>query len=75
MTTYLPRIKIIATGGTIAGKAPSSTATTGYQSGVLDINDIMRSIPDLHSIANLEYEQFFNIDSVDMTIRQIIEIK
>ena len=74
MTTYLPRIKIIATGGTIAGKAPSSTATIGYQSGILDINDIMRSIPDLHSIANLEYEQFFNIDSVDMTLNRLLKL-
>ena len=44
MTTYLPTIKIIATGGTIAGKATSSTDTTGYQSGAIDIDVIMGSI-------------------------------
>lgn len=74
MTTYLPRIKIIATGGTIAGSAASSTATTGYQSGVLDINVLIGSIPEVHKVANLEYEQFFNIDSVDMTIERLLKL-
>lgn len=74
MTTYLPTIKIIATGGTIAGKATSSTDTTGYQSGALNINEIIGSIPDLHNIANVEYEQLFNIDSVDMTVERLLKL-
>lgn len=74
MTTNLPRIKIIATGGTIAGSAASSTATTGYQSGALDIHSIIGNIPEVHNIANLEYEQLFNIDSVDMTIERLLKL-
>lgn len=74
MTTYLPTIKIIATGGTIAGKAASSTDITGYQSGALDIDVILGSIPDLHNIANLQYEQLFQIDSVDMTTERLLKL-
>src|SRR3954470_7795705 len=74
MDKHLPTIKIIATGGTIAGTATSSTATTGYQSGILDIAVIMGSIPDLKSIANLEYEQLFQMDSVDMTTERLLTL-
>ena len=72
--TYLPTIKIIATGGTIAGKATTSTATIDYQSGVLDIDVILGSIPDLQKKANLEYEQLYKIDSVDMTTERLLQL-
>lgn len=72
--TYLPTIKIIATGGTIAGKASSSTATTEYQAGALDIEVILASLPDVHNIAKLEHDQLFKIDSVNMTTDRLLTL-
>ena len=39
----LPSVKILATGGTIAGTAASSTQTTGYKAGDLGIQTFDRS--------------------------------
>ncbi len=33
----LPRIAVLATGGTIAGAAPDATNTSGYQAGVVGV--------------------------------------
>lgn len=42
-----PNIKILATGGTIAGSSESSTDTTGYESGALNIKTIIKAVPEL----------------------------
>jgi L-asparaginase len=42
-----PNIKILATGGTIAGSSESSTDTTGYESGALDIETVIKGVPQL----------------------------
>ncbi len=62
-----PNIVILATGGTIAGAVDSSLQTTGYQAGVLSIESLLQSVPELASIAHLESEQIANIDSADMS--------
>ena len=62
-----PHIVILATGGTIAGAVDSALQTTGYQAGVLSIESLLQSVPELASIANLESEQIANIDSADMS--------
>lgn len=63
-----PTIKIIATGGTIAGAGFSQTMTTGYQPGALAIEDLSNDVPDLDQLATMEMEQLLNIDSVDMIV-------
>ncbi|BDB63747.1 L-asparaginase [Helicobacter cinaedi] len=62
-----PNIVILATGGTIAGAVDSSLQTTGYQAGVLSIESLLQSVPELANVANLESEQIANIDSADMS--------
>jgi len=42
-----PNIKILATGGTIAGSSESTTDTTGYESGALNIKKIIKAVPEL----------------------------
>ncbi|WP_418056149.1 asparaginase domain-containing protein, partial [Priestia megaterium] len=59
----LPNIKILATGGTIAGSSESSTDTTGYESGALNIKTIIKAVPQLKKIANVSGEQVVNIGS------------
>ena len=59
----MKKIRIIATGGTIAGKADSAADTLDYQAGSLGIEEIIRSVPGICSCAELSAEQFCNIDS------------
>src|SRR5262249_32753772 len=59
----LPRIGILATGGTIAG---SGGAGYGYSSGELKVDDLVRAVPNLDKLARIEGEQVANIGSQDM---------
>jgi L-asparaginase len=59
----LPNIKILATGGTIAGTGSTSTQTTGYQAGVLTPNQLIEAVPTIKDIANISTEQVSRIDS------------
>ena len=63
----LPNVKILATGGTIAGSSESSTDTTGYESGALDIKTIIKTVPQLKKVANVSGEQIVNIGSQNMS--------
>ncbi|WP_043024608.1 asparaginase [Francisella tularensis] len=69
----LPNVYIVATGGTIAGVAKSSTAAV-YKAGSLSINDILEKEPAFGKLANIKSEQFYNIDSVDMTMAMRIKL-
>jgi L-asparaginase len=63
----LPKVKILATGGTIAGVASSPTETKDYKPGTLDIASIMRSVPGLEKLADISGEQVANVNSSHMT--------
>jgi L-asparaginase len=60
----LPNIKILATGGTIAGAG--AAGGYGYTSGQFKIEDLINAVPGLDKIANLSGEQVANIGSQDM---------
>ncbi len=60
-----PRVAILATGGTIAGSAATSVDAS-YQPGVLSINEILKSVPDLEKVAQLTGIQICNISSQNM---------
>ncbi len=62
-----PRIVLLATGGTIAGTASSATDTHGYTAGQLGAEALVAAVPQLARLAELTFEQLFNIDSKDMT--------
>lgn len=64
----LPKIAVLATGGTIAGVSASSTNLTGYTAGVLPPEQIMAAVPGLSGMAHLYAEQLASIDSSNMTI-------
>lgn len=65
-STTLPRVHIIATGGTIAGAGGSSTDAQ-YQPGQVGIGSIVSAVPELGKIARISTEQLYNIASQDMT--------
>ena len=62
-----PKILVLATGGTIAGVAPSPSDVTGYRAGVIGVDALLSAVPEIGSIADVRGEQLCNIDSKDMT--------
>src|SRR6187402_1139333 len=61
----LPKIKVLATGGTIAG-AQASQSDAGYKSGTFSVNDLINAVPQLKKVAELSGEQTANIGSQTM---------
>ena len=61
----LPKVVILATGGTIAGSAPTET-TAGYQSGQVGVDVLLAAVPDLAKIAECTGEQIANVGSQNM---------
>jgi L-asparaginase len=67
LMAQLPRIIILATGGTIAG-AGTSSDRAGYTAGKIPVEDLIGSIPTVKKIANITGEQIASVGSQDMTI-------
>lgn len=63
----LPKIKILAMGGTIAGVASSPTETKDYKPGTLDVVSMIQSVPGLEKLADISGEQVANVNSSHMT--------
>ena len=62
----LPKIRILATGGTIAG-AQATQADAGYKSGTFSVDDLIKAVPQLKNIAEMSGEQVANIGSQTMS--------
>ena len=62
----LPRVIILATGGTIAG-AGAATDRAGYTAGKIPIDDLIGAIPTVKKIASITGEQIASVGSQDMT--------
>ena len=60
-----PSIRILATGGTIAG-AQADAQSYGYKSGSFKVEDLISAVPQIKELADLEGEQVANIGSQDM---------
>src|ERR1700744_1606005 len=60
--TNLPRILVLATGGTIAGQA-DPRATGAYKSGQITGEQLVQSVPGLDKMAKLSAEQISSIGS------------
>ena len=61
----LPKIVVLATGGTIAGAAESDVQA-GYKSGQVGVDQLLAAVPQAKKLANLRGEQISNIGSQDM---------
>jgi len=61
----LPKVRVLATGGTIAG-AQASATDYGYKSGAYDVNSLLSAVPNLDKLAVITGEQVANIGSQDM---------
>jgi len=60
-----PRIVIVATGGTIAGAAESTTAA-GYKSGAVAVDTLIAAVPQMKKFADVRGVQVASVGSQDM---------
>src|SRR5918993_4529588 len=65
MTMSRPRIVIVGTGGTIAGRAESTTAA-GYQAGGLAVDVLIAAVPQMTRFAEVRGVQVSSLGSQDM---------
>ena len=63
----LPRVIILATGGTMAGKG-SSPDRAAYESGKILISDLLVAIPSINKLVDVQGEQIANVASSNITI-------
>ncbi len=62
--TSLPRVTVLATGGTIAGSG--SGGGIGYQAGKVSAQDLIGAVPGIDKLAQISAEQVSSIGSQDM---------
>ena len=62
----LPKVMIIATGGTIAGEQKEPGTLGGYEIRK-SVNEVVGLVPDVKKYAQIETEQFLNIPSTSIT--------
>ena len=67
------KVVILATGGTIAGVGEEGK-TSGYKSGTLTAEDLIRAVPQITSVAEIETVQVCNENSDDLTDKIWLEI-
>jgi L-asparaginase len=72
--TTLPHVVVLATGGTIAGTGASETQTTGYKSGVLTADVLLKSVPSLGKVARVSGEQVSNVGSENITNEILLKL-
>lgn len=70
----LPKVVLLATGGTIAGTGATSTTTVGYQAAKLPVESLISAVPELKNIANITGEQVLQIASENMTNEGLLKI-
>lgn len=64
----LPKVAILATGGTIAGSTNAGgVATSGYKAGVLTVDTLINAVPEIKNLAQISGQQVVNIDSSNMS--------
>lgn len=71
----LPRVTIVATGGTIAGKAQGRDTFTSYRAGTYPMTDLLAQLePEVSALADVDVVQFGNSGSGGYTIEQYREL-
>lgn len=64
-SAVLPRVAVLATGGTIAGQA-DSRAANAYNAGAVGAQQLVQAVPGIEKLAQLSTEQVASIGSQDM---------
>lgn len=70
----LPTVRVIATGGTIAGVQDAPGTLGGYRAGTRSVGEIVQSVPELVRFARIETEQFLNVASPEIVPAQWLSL-
>ena len=62
----MTRLLVLATGGTIAGAGADATQLNHYEAGALGVDALLKAVPAVQSLAQLQLEQIANVDSADL---------
>lgn len=73
-TVKLPKVQVIATGGTIAGKSVDETSFQNYKAGTLLMEDMVKALPNLKKFADVTSYQFGNAGSGSYTMQQLYDL-
>jgi len=60
------RLLVLATGGTIAGAGADATQINHYDAGAFGVDALLKAVPAVQSLAQLQLEQIANVDSADL---------
>lgn len=63
----LPHVRVVATGGTIAGRSQSPEQISSYRSGAIPVEELLADLPGLDRVARVSAEQFSNVGSTSLT--------
>ncbi len=70
----LPRVRVLATGGTIASKAAGIDQTHNYASPDFGAQELIDLLPGIEKIAGLEYENIASLLSCDIGDRERLSL-
>ena len=62
----MTRLLVLATGGTIAGAGADATQINHYDAGAFGVDALLKAVPAVQSLAQLQLEQIANVDSADL---------
>ena len=72
--TTLPRIVIVATGGTIAGAGASAVNSASYAAAKVPVDKLIAGLPELEKVAQVRGEQLFQIASESFTNAHLLTL-
>lgn len=64
----LPLVRVLSTGGTIAGRGASSTNFSEYQASSLLGAELLAAVPEVKQYADVDVEQVVNVSSPNITV-------
>src|SRR3954453_104267 len=68
-----PNVVILATGGTIASAAATGTQS-GYTSGAVGIDSMVKGVPGIEKLATIKGEQISNVGSQDISFDIMLKV-
>lgn len=70
----LPRVVVLSTGGTIAGRGSSSTSLSEYKAGEVLGEQLVEAVPEIRQYADVRVEQIVNIGSTNLGIAHWLQL-
>lgn len=65
---------VVGSGGTFQGSSEKRTATACYKYGTHSIADLLKEVPELSEVAQIEYLDLMQVASPDITLEDLINI-